>query len=390
MGLQQFSRVTYSARINKGEIVLHPSTTIIYDDDSGKFLYLRYDGESIPLSAVKTESGDFLQLSFGAGKWIILEKMSTNELLDLLWEQGANQNLVYRVPNDVDADNLGTWYYGNSLRILQDGEPVTLEAIKIAANEVLDGNAWARGDSYMSVNGPNGYIGLVYGTDNDDDDAVRLASHINAQNGTDFGQRDATGVDDIGVCGGTGSQGHNDFSVLSYVVLMRLSNEGTWFLFAALAKKEHAEIIKQYREEAGFEAQIIRIGMAAGAANEPANVGDLNFTVSVTLDDSLIQNKDALEEHIARLIGHLIEYGREKDLNVIFDMDHPIMGKRLAEANDPAAYMRIVLSALPKETLVDILQNSLSEVVRGYVADQSESMPLLAAARIMALMSGGE
>ena len=75
---------------------------------------------------------------------------------------------------------------------------------------------------------------------------------------------------------------------------------------------------------------------------------------------------------------------------MIFDMDHPIMGKRLAEANDPAAYMRIVLSALPKETLVDILQNSLSEVVRGYVADQSESMPLLAAARIMALMSGGE
>ena len=388
MGLQQFSRVTYLARVNKGEIILHPTTVIIHDDDSGEFLYLRYEGKSIPLSAVKTESGDFLQLSFGAGKWVIENKMSVDGLLDLLWDQGANQHLVFRAPEDVDADNLGTWYYGNTLRILPDGEPVTLEMIKIAANEVLDNNAWARGDSYMCVSGPSGCVGLVYGTDNDDDDAVRLADHINTQNGTDFGERDATGIDDIGVCGGTGSQGHNDLSVLSHAVLMRLPNEGTWFLFAALAKREHAEIIKQYREEAGFEARIVSIGTATDGSDESTGDEGLPFKVTVTLNPDLAQDKDALQGYMAGLVGQLITYAKEHDINAVYDMDHPVMGKRLLDSDDPVSYMNGIFSMMPRETLVMILEKSLNEVIYGE-NQRNSGIPLLAAAKIITLLSGG-
>ena len=391
MGYEMFSRVVYSARINKGEIYLSPTSAIVYSSDEGAFLHLYFHGEQVSLKRVKAESADLMQLSFDLGEWTLNKKMSHVELLDLLWEHGVKRNLAFREPREITADKLGTWFYGNSMRYVKDGEHITIDAAKIAFNEVLDSNTYARDDTYTCVCRSGKLVGVVYGADyNDDDDAVRLAIHINRLIGTDFGKPGATGVDPIAVCGGTGSRSQRDYSVLSHAVLVRSPGSDPWFLHAALAKKEHALRIMCYREEAGFEAKVAKIGLDAAESYETTGHIAPRFEVAVKLDAGSTISKADIQEYVALRVARLVRYGKEHNVGILYDEDHPVMGRRLLDAKDPASYMHRVLSAFSQEQLDALLEKSLQRAVHELLERNQDEFSMLTADALITLMSEGD
>ena len=391
MGYEMFTRVVYFARIKKSEIYLHPLAAIVYSDDDEAFLHLFYQGEDIPLTRVKAESADLMQLSFDFGEWVLDRKMSLVELLDLLWDHGVNRNYVFRQPREINADKLGTWFYGNSMRYVKDGERITLEAVKIAFNEVLDSNMHGRNDSYARVGGSGKLVGIVYGADFDeDDDAVRLAIHVNHLNGTDFGKPKAVGVDPIVVCGGTGSKSQDDYSVLSHAVLTRSSGSSFWFLYAALAKEEHAKCIVRYCEETGLEAKVVKIDAAAARPYESIGHDAPDFEVAVKLDADNAQSKADVQEYVALSVASLVRYGKEHDMDILYDENHPVMGWRLLNAKDPALYMRRALSAFSREQLDALLEKALQKAVHELLDRNQDEFSMLTADALITLMSEGD
>lgn len=389
MGIKNFMRVSYAATNNKGSVFIRVFSAIVYDDKQSSFLSLHYQGEPIPLEKVQSASEDLMRLSFGYGEWTIFKLLSLDELLDKLWEQGVGLGLVYHNPKTITASDLGKWYYGTTLRYVNDGEPITLNALKIAFNEVLDGNAWTRGDSYMCVNGEPGLAGIVYGTDNEGDDAVRLATYINDLHGTDFGEPGFTGVDDIGCSGGTGSRSQFDMSILTHAVLSRTSPNSPWFITAALANERYAQIVRSFREEEGREAMVVRIGTKE-APSMPRGVDVPHYKLVVKLIPESIQGKEHLQEYMATQVSALIKAAKSKGLDVIPNPSDPIVGQRLFDSENPHAYMYRVLSTLSYETLVNLYEASLAVAMNELANKHAMEAVFASAKALIGLMSDDE
>lgn len=379
MGIEKFFRTSYAATISKGEVYLRPFALIMYDKERSTFVKLHYAGDAISLADFKSDGRDLTALGFKREAWRYIEDLSLTALLDQLWDDGATLGLIRLDPHDVTPEKLGKWYYGSTMRLYGDNEPVTLDSVRIAGNEVLDNNAWARGDSYMHVGGGGENVGIVYGTDNDDEPAVRLATYINEKNNTDFGLPGFRGVDDIGCCGGTGSMCDNDLSVISYAVLSRSSSDESWFLSAAVSTKEYALVVKGFLEEDGAQVKVVALGSAKDVSGARGGGSTPTYILRAKLDEASARDRAGLQAYMVNQIVNLLEASKKTGLEVLRNLEHPVMGQRLLDAADPAAYMDRVLSALPDEVLVELCERALSIAANGVVGMNSKDFYIASA-----------
>lgn len=187
MNVEKFFRVVYEVFVKGSEVLMRPTEAFLFSPPRSSFVHLLYEGDALDVEVVKADARPLLQIFSEHGEWRIRAELSIADLLDHLWKHGR-RNLRYLNPKHITSSSVGLWYCGSTLRCTVDAGPISCDAIKIAVNEVLDDGAWMRVESYMWIgsieNGGEVPAGLVYGSDDEDSDAVRLATVINEQNGT--------------------------------------------------------------------------------------------------------------------------------------------------------------------------------------------------------------